>query len=126
MYDMLEVAVGVGGVVAFGGCFVALGAAGGRKAAGPGEGGGPRRIEAEESVVAVLTGHLLKDPDYVIHYHRNMLRAPHHSADGSQQERSLNGAFRNPPARLQATKGAILDHLSRAAEEAKADGPKLD
>ena len=85
-----------------------------------------RRIEAEESVVAVLTGHLLKDPDYVIHYHRNMLRAPHHSADGSQQERSLNGAFRNPPARLQATKAAILDHLSRAAEEAKADGPKLD
>ena len=85
-----------------------------------------RRIEAEESVVAVLTGHLLKDPDYVIHYHRNMLRAPHHSADGSQQERSLNGAFRNPPARLQATKAAILDHLSHAAEEAKADGPKLD
>src|ERR1700752_1486389 len=30
-------------------------------------------IRREESMVAVLTGHLLKDPDYVSHYHRGTL-----------------------------------------------------
>ena len=30
-------------------------------------------IGREESVVAVLTGHLLKDPDYVSQYHRDTL-----------------------------------------------------
>lgn len=33
-------------------------------------------IKKNESVVAVLTGHLLKDPDYVIKYHEQKLVAP--------------------------------------------------
>ena len=37
-------------------------------------------IKEHESVVAVLTGHLLKDPDYVLKYHNQSLVAP----DGAQ------------------------------------------
>ena len=33
-------------------------------------------IPAGSDVVCVLTGHLLKDPDYVYHYHTNQLKAP--------------------------------------------------
>ena len=34
------------------------------------------RISPDADVVAVLTGHLLKDPDYVYRYHTDQLRAP--------------------------------------------------
>ena len=34
-------------------------------------------IRADEDVVAVLTGNLLKDPDYVYHYHTGQLKGPH-------------------------------------------------
>ena len=32
-----------------------------------------RRIDPEENIVAMLTGHVLKDPDYVVSYHRGAL-----------------------------------------------------
>lgn len=31
------------------------------------------RIQREENIVAILTGHVLKDPDYVVNYHRGEL-----------------------------------------------------
>ena len=42
------------------------------------------QISKHESVVAILTGHLLKDTDYVIKYHENKLVAP----DGTRIKRS--------------------------------------
>ena len=30
-------------------------------------------IDADEDIVAILTGHVLKDPDYVVSYHRGAL-----------------------------------------------------
>jgi len=53
-------------------------------------------------VVAVLTGHVLKDTDYVMNYHSNNLIAP----DGP----SLNGTFANPPIRIQSLK-SVADIL---------------
>ena len=47
------------------------------------------RIRHDADVVAVLTGHLLKDPDYVYRYHTGQLRAP----DGSQ----IESTFGNQP-----------------------------
>jgi threonine synthase len=41
-------------------------------------------IKKHESVVAILTGHLLKDTDYVIKYHEQKLLAP----DGTRIKRS--------------------------------------
>src|SRR5688572_32032572 len=47
-------------------------------------------IKEDETVVAVLTGHLLKDTDYVIKYHNQTLTAP--SKDG---DKAIRGTFAN-------------------------------
>jgi threonine synthase len=48
-------------------------------------------IKDDETVVAVLTGHVLKDTDYVINYHNNSLFS---------DEGEIEGAFRNKPLRV--------------------------
>jgi len=50
-------------------------------------------IKADETVVGVLTGHLLKDTDYVMGYHGNTLVGP----DGEQ----IRGRFTNAPIQAQ-------------------------
>lgn len=67
-------------------------------------------IRRDESVVAVLTGHVLKDADYVINYHGGTLRA--HDESGGEQ--IIRGTYANSPARVRATKEAILEQLERA------------
>jgi len=62
-----------------------------------------RFIRADEDVVAVLTGHVLKDPDYVSQYHRGTL--------AMEPGQPLGGEFRNEPRRVAATKDAILQSL---------------
>jgi threonine synthase len=66
-------------------------------------------IRADERVVAVLTGHVLKDTDYVIGYHSNSLR--------SDTEGLITGNFINKP--VQVTGGraelqAVLAALHRS------------
>lgn len=63
-------------------------------------------IRPEESVVAVLTGHVLKDPDYVSQYHRGTLAL---EADGTAIK--IAGTFANMPQRVSATKAALLEQL---------------
>ncbi|MCA1573725.1 MAG: pyridoxal-phosphate dependent enzyme [Acidobacteria bacterium] len=67
-------------------------------------------IAPNEDVVAVLTGHVLKDTDYAIKYHEDNL-----FSDGDATEmtagRKLAGPYRNPPTLVQATKAAILEGL---------------
>ncbi len=58
-----------------------------------------------DSVVAVLTGHVLKDPDYVNRYHHGTL------ALGSSPP--IVGAFANPPERVAPKKSAILESIER-------------
>jgi threonine synthase len=70
--------------------------AGIRKLAGDGG------IKENETVVAVLTGHLLKDTDYVMKYHTQNLIAP----DGKQ----LAAKFANVPIRIQSVK-SVADLL---------------
>jgi threonine synthase len=65
-------------------------------------------IKPDERVVAVLTGHVLKDTDYVINYHNNSLR--------SDSEGVITGSFKNAP--IQVTGGreelkSVLGLLSR-------------
>lgn len=59
-------------------------------------------IRKEESVVAVLTGHLLKDTDYVIKYHSQTLAAP-----AAGRETSIRGTFANAIMRVAARPCAI-------------------
>ncbi|MGH9883613.1 MAG: threonine synthase, partial [Pyrinomonadaceae bacterium] len=70
-------------------------------------------IKPDDDVVAVLTGHVLKDTEYAINYHRDELYAPDSSEHQTKEERRLAGSYRNPPAQVKATKAAILEHLRR-------------
>jgi hypothetical protein len=54
-------------------------------------------------VVAVLTGHLLKDTDYVMRYHSHTLVAP----DGE----AIRGSFVNVPIRVAAAREALAKIL---------------
>jgi threonine synthase len=72
-----------------------------------------RFIGREESVVAVLTGHLLKDPDYVSHYHRGTLSLASDTKDRQTESQPIKGAFRNAPVHVAASKKAILQQLQR-------------
>ncbi len=68
------------------------------------------KIRSGEAVVAVLTGHVLKDPEYVSNYHRGTLVAPSEpNAPGAEQK--IDGAFRNRPQRVAADKSAVLELL---------------
>jgi threonine synthase len=62
------------------------------------------QIRRDENVVAILTGHVLKDPDYTSHYHRRTLAR-------ERGEDPLPGSFRNRPKRVAATKEAVLKSL---------------
>jgi threonine synthase len=62
-------------------------------------------IKEHESVVAVLTGHLLKDTDYVMKYHSQTLVAP----DGA----GLVSNFGNSPIRVSASREAIAAVLEK-------------
>lgn len=64
------------------------------------------RIPADADVVAVLTGHLLKDPDYVYRYHTNQLRAP----DGSD----IESTFGNQPVVMPNDASRIAQYLEEA------------
>jgi threonine synthase len=61
-------------------------------------------IKEGETVVSVLTGHLLKDTDYVMKYHSNSLIAP----DGSP----IAGNFANRPIQTSASIDSIKSVLS--------------
>lgn len=60
-------------------------------------------IKEDETVVAVLTGHLLKDTDYVMQYHSQTLTTP----DGER----ISGSFVNSPIRVSASRDAIAKVL---------------
>jgi threonine synthase len=75
---------------------------------------GSGKIRAEESVIAVLTGHLLKDPDYVSNYHRGTLSVEStEQGGGAPKSLRITGAFRNAPEKIAASKNAILESLER-------------
>ena len=63
------------------------------------------KIARDADVVAVLTGNVLKDPDYIHRYHTGALRAP----DGSE----LQSRFGNPPEAVPADADSIAAALER-------------
>ena len=66
-------------------------------------------VKAGETVVLILTGNLLKDPDFTIEFHRGELFKEDGERDGSLQ------ALRHPPIVLDAT----LDSVVRTLEQAE-------
>jgi threonine synthase len=80
-----------------------------------------RDIGSTDDVVAVLTGHILKDTDYAINYHQHKLYTHDRTAEKLKEERRLAGTFSNPPARVKATKAAILEGLRQHEQEHAGD-----
>ncbi|MGH9972004.1 MAG: threonine synthase [Pyrinomonadaceae bacterium] len=76
-------------------------------------------IDRGDDVVAVLTGHVLKDAEYAINYHREKLYTQDRAADTPRAERRLLGTYSNPPERVKATKAAILERLRQREEKHK-------
>ena len=70
-------------------------------------------VKPEETVVLVLTGNLLKDPDYTIEFHRGELFK---SAPGAAANSELE-ALRRPPIALEATLEAVIRTLEQAEKD---------
>jgi len=68
-------------------------------------------VKPEETVVLVLTGNLLKDPDFTMEFHRGDLFKG--TADERESAQKLN-PFRHPPVVLDATLDAVIKALDQA------------
>ena len=65
-------------------------------------------IEKDADVVAVLTGHLLKDPDFVYRYHTDQLKAP--------GDKVIQSTFGNKPVVMPNDAGRIAEFLEANAQ----------
>ncbi len=69
-------------------------------------------VKREESVVLVLTGNLLKDPDYTIEFHRGEL----FKGTGDESASASLNPLRRPPVVLDATLDAVMRTLEQAGK----------
>jgi threonine synthase len=67
-------------------------------------------VKPEESVVLILTGSLLKDPDFTMDFHRGNL----FEGSNASAEKSKLKPFRHPPVVLDATLEAVTQALEQA------------
>jgi threonine synthase len=72
-------------------------------------------IGRNEQVVAVLTGHVLKDTDYAIKYHNSTLVTPWESDVAG--DRRIIGHFQNIPVRVSVSKEVVHEVLQRLLGE---------
>jgi threonine synthase len=72
-------------------------------------------VKPDESVVLVLTGNLLKDPDFTMEFHRGELfRDPANRDAANERDSASLDPLRHPPVVLDATLDAVLRTLERA------------
>jgi threonine synthase len=67
-------------------------------------------VKPDETVVLILTGNLLKDPDFTMDFHRGDL----FNGSSSQNETTQLNRLRHPPVVLDATLNAVIDTLEKA------------
>jgi threonine synthase len=74
-------------------------------------------VKPEETVVLVLTGNLLKDPDFTMDFHRgDLFKGGAHEGESASLDR-----FRHPPVILDATLSAVIETLERAEKSVPTD-----
>jgi threonine synthase len=71
-------------------------------------------VKPEESVVIVLTGNLLKDPDFTMEFHRGDLFRNPVKGSGDTSQSSVLDSLRRPPIVLDATLEAVIRTLEQA------------
>jgi threonine synthase len=76
------------------------------------------RIGREETVILLLTGHTLKDPEYTIRYHRGELLSEAELAGASAAEIALHAQLRRDPLVLDPDADAVLRALDTPAAAA--------
>ena len=71
-------------------------------------------ISPSDSVVCILTGHLLKDPDYTVEFHKDELYADvcRESRVTGRNKIPTDG-YRNAPVKMPADADAILDFITK-------------
>jgi threonine synthase len=69
------------------------------------------RVQAEDRVVLILTGHTLKDSDYTIHFHRNELLSAQEQSALTPAQAAESAALRKPPIVLEANRDTVLRTL---------------
>jgi len=69
------------------------------------------KVHREESVVLVLTGHTLKDPEYTIDFHRGTLLTEAETAKLNASEKESLRKLAKPPMLLEPTSDAVLRQL---------------
>lgn len=72
-------------------------------------------VRSEETVILLLTGHTLKDPEYTIQYHRGELFSEAEMADAGRDELAEHAAMRREPLVLDANVDDVLRALEGAA-----------
>ena len=72
-------------------------------------------VKANESVVLILTGHLLKDPDFTIKFHRGDL----FGGTSNKSESAETKPFQRAPVVLDANLGAVIAALDAAERSAQ-------
>lgn len=81
------------------------------------ENGTDEEVERDEDVVAILTGHVLKDPDYTVRYHLGELFAEYVTETSViSKSEPLNSTFGNKPVHVEGTRDAILKVIYEEAE----------
>ena len=71
-----------------------------------------KEIDPDEDVVAVLTGNLLKDPDYTVNYHQNSLyQEATYRNELLEKKDKIRSTFANGPIKVRANKEEILKVL---------------
>ena len=69
------------------------------------------KVRREESVVLVLTGHTLKDPEYTIDFHRGTLLTEVETAALNASEKESLRKLAKPPMLLEPSSDAVLRQL---------------
>jgi len=76
-------------------------------------------VKPDETVVLVLTGNLLKDPDFTMEFHRgDLFRDTVNQRDSASLE-----PLRHPPVVLDATLKAVIQTLERAEKRPEKSDP---
>ena len=74
------------------------------------------KIEPEERVVLLLTGHTLKDPEYTISYHRDALLRSDEAEEATVAERGMHRLLQKPPMVLEPELDAVLRAIETLVE----------
>lgn len=81
------------------------------------ENGTDEEVRRDEDIVAILTGNVLKDPDYSVRYHLGELYTEFVTETSvTHKAEHLTSTYANQPIRVKASKGAVIDLIRREAD----------